>query len=64
MILKLVSSNDNRELAIRDHSLPLLRAYGTLEVQRDTVRVAGLQLGLFGQAYDVVEWEDRKGRTR
>jgi hypothetical protein len=36
MILRLVSSGDDRALAIRDHILPLLREYGALEVQRDT----------------------------
>ena len=45
MTLRLVSSSDDRALALRDHILPLLRAYGTLEVQRDTVRVAELKLG-------------------
>lgn len=32
-------------MAIRDHVLPLLRARGVLGMQRDTVRVADLQLG-------------------
>jgi hypothetical protein len=30
--------------AIRDHILPLLREYGVLEVQRDTVRVVELKI--------------------
>jgi hypothetical protein len=45
MTLRLVSSSDDRALAIRDHLLPLLRAQGALEVQRDTVRVVELRLG-------------------
>jgi hypothetical protein len=45
MILRLVSSSDDRALAIRDHILPLLREYGALEVQRNTVRVVELRIG-------------------
>jgi len=45
MALRLVSSGDDRALAIRDHILPLLREYGALEVQRDTVRVVELRIG-------------------
>jgi hypothetical protein len=45
MILRLVSSGDDRALAIRDHILPLLREYGALEVQRDTVRLIELRTG-------------------
>jgi hypothetical protein len=45
MTLRLVSSGDDRALAIRDHILPLLREYGALEVQRDTVRVVELRIG-------------------
>jgi hypothetical protein len=41
--LRLVTSSDDRALAIRDHVLPLLRAQGALEVQRDTVRVVELR---------------------
>ena len=44
MTLRLVSSGDDRALAIRDHILPLLREYGALEVQRDTVRVVELRI--------------------
>src|SRR5271163_4175811 len=42
MTLRLVSSGDDRALAIRDHVLPLLRRDGALEVQRDTVRLIEL----------------------
>jgi hypothetical protein len=42
--LRLASSSDDRALAIRDHLLPLLRAQGALEVQRDMVRVVELRL--------------------
>ena len=45
MALRLVSSGDDRALAIRDHILPLLREYGALEVQRDTVRLIELRIG-------------------
>jgi hypothetical protein len=44
MTLRLVSSSDDRALAIRDHLLPLLRNQGALGVQRDTVRVLELRL--------------------
>jgi hypothetical protein len=45
MNMRLVSSSDDRALAIRDHLLPLVRDRGVLECQRDTVRVIALQLG-------------------
>jgi hypothetical protein len=38
MSLKLIASNDDRALAIRDHLLPLVRRHGHLEVQQDSVR--------------------------
>ena len=44
MNLRLVSSSDDRALAIRDHVLPLLRERGALEVQRDSVRLIELHL--------------------
>ena len=47
MSLRLVTSNDDRALAIRDHLLPLVRDRGTLECQRDTVRLISLQLDLW-----------------
>lgn len=45
MALELVASGDNQAVRIRDHVLLLLRARGSLEMQRDMVRVIGLQLG-------------------
>ena len=45
MHLKLVSSSDDKALSIRDHLLPLVRDRGTLECQRDAVRLIALQLG-------------------
>jgi hypothetical protein len=39
MTLRLVASGDGDALAIRDHLVPLIRARGTIEVQRDAVRV-------------------------
>ncbi len=46
MTLKLVSSGDDRALAIRDHALQLLRGRGALETQRGgPVRVVALETG-------------------
>ena len=45
MTLKLVSSGDDRALAIRDRLLPLVRERGTLEVQRGPVRLVVLRTG-------------------
>ncbi len=45
MLLTLVSSGDGPALAIRDHLLPLVRERGSLEVQRDAVRVIALRVG-------------------
>lgn len=39
MALRLVASAKDRAVAIRDHVLPILREHGTLEVQRDAVRL-------------------------
>ena len=43
MTLKLVSSSDDRALAIRDRLLALVREHGTLEVQRGPVRLVVLR---------------------
>jgi hypothetical protein len=45
MALKLVSSGDDRALAIRDHLVPLVRGHGTLELQRGPVRLVALRTG-------------------
>jgi hypothetical protein len=45
MALTLVSSSDDRALAIRDHLLPLVRECGTVEVQRDLVWLTALEIG-------------------
>jgi hypothetical protein len=45
MALRLVSSGDDRALAIRDHLVPLVRQHGTLEVQRGPVRLVALRTG-------------------
>jgi hypothetical protein len=45
MTLRLVSSSDDRALAIRDHLLPLVRERGTLEIQRGPVRLMVLTIG-------------------
>lgn len=47
MNLRLVSSSDNRALAIRDHLLPLVRERGALENQRGPVRLIVLEMGLW-----------------
>jgi hypothetical protein len=44
MGLKLVATGNDRALAIRDHLLPLIRDKGSLQVQRDVVRVIALEL--------------------
>jgi hypothetical protein len=44
MNLRLVSSSDDRALAIRDHLLPLVRERGTLETQRGSVRLISLRM--------------------
>jgi len=43
MALRLVSSDDGPALAIRDRLLPLARERGTLQVQRDAVRLIVLR---------------------
>ncbi len=45
MTLRLVSSSDERALAIRDRLLLLVRECGTLEVQRGPVRLVALRTG-------------------
>ena len=45
MTLRLVSSGDNRALAIRDRLVPLVREHGTLELQRGPVRLVALRTG-------------------
>jgi hypothetical protein len=45
MTLRLVSSGDDRALAIRDRLLPLVRERGVLEVQRGPVRLVVLRTG-------------------
>jgi hypothetical protein len=47
MGLRLVSSSDDSALAIRDHLLPLVRERGTLELQRDSVRLVTLEIDLW-----------------
>jgi hypothetical protein len=47
MTLTLVSSGDDRARAIRDHLVPMVRLSGSQEVQRDSVRLISLQIGLW-----------------
>lgn len=44
MTLTLVSSGDGSALMIRDHLLPRVHENGTLEIQRDTVRLITLRM--------------------
>jgi len=44
--LRLVASGDEAALAIRDHLVPLVRERGTIEVQRDAVRLVVLRDGV------------------
>ena len=44
MSLRLVSSGNDRAIAIRDRILPLLRQYGAVQTQRDTVRLTELRM--------------------
>lgn len=44
MTLQLVTTDTPRAIAIRDHVLPLLRQHGTVEVQRDVVRLTELRI--------------------
>ena len=45
MTLRLVSSGDDRALAIRDHLVPVVRERGMLELQRGPVRLVALRTG-------------------
>ena len=45
MTLRLVSSGDDRALAIRDHLVPIVRERGVLELQRGPVRLVVLRTG-------------------
>jgi len=44
MPLQLISSSDDRALLIRDRVLPLVRERGTLQTQRDAVRLTELRM--------------------
>src|SRR5690349_12637818 len=44
MNLRLVTTDTGRAIAIRDHILPLVRQDGTVEVQRDVVRLTELRI--------------------
>jgi len=44
MALRLVTTDARRAISIRDHVLPLLRQHGTVEVQRDVVRLTELRI--------------------
>src|SRR3954453_3586699 len=52
MTLALVSSGDGPALMIRDHLLSLVREHGTLEVQRDAVRLIALRT----EAWAIEHW--------
>ena len=44
MNLRLVTTDTGRAITIRDHILPFLRQDGTVEVQRDVVRLTELRI--------------------
>jgi hypothetical protein len=52
MTLRLVCSDDGPALIIRDYLLPLVREHGTLEVQRDEVRLIALRT----EAWTIEHW--------
>src|SRR5829696_1382155 len=52
MTLRLVCSDDGPALIIRDYLLPLVREHGTLEVQRDSVRLIALRT----EAWTIEHW--------
>jgi hypothetical protein len=52
MTLALVSFGDGPALMIRDHLLPLVREHGTLEIQRDAVRLIALRM----EAWAIEHW--------
>ena len=54
---RLVSSGDDRALAIRNHLVPLVRARGRLEVQRGSLRLITLQTG----PWTLTHWSPFKG---
>jgi len=47
MSLPAVATSDDRAIAIRDHVLSLVRQYGVLQIQRDTVRLTELRIGVW-----------------
>ncbi len=47
MNVRLASNSDDRAVAIRDHILTLLRQDGAVQVQRDTVRLTELRMGVW-----------------
>jgi hypothetical protein len=47
MTVTLASNSDDRAIAIRDRILPLLRQHGVVQLQRDTVRLTELRMGVW-----------------
>ncbi|MGA9015873.1 MAG: hypothetical protein WB509_25550 [Acetobacteraceae bacterium] len=47
MNVRLVSNSDDQAIAIRDHILTLLRQAGAVQIQRDTVRLTELRMGVW-----------------
>jgi hypothetical protein len=47
MNLRLISDSAGRVRAIRDHILPLLRERGSVQIQRDAVRLTELRMDLW-----------------
>jgi hypothetical protein len=47
MTVTLASNSDDRAIAIRDRILPLLREHGVVQLQRDSVRLTELRMGVW-----------------
>jgi hypothetical protein len=47
MNVRLVANSDDQAIAIRDHILALLRQAGAVQIQRDTVRLTELRMGVW-----------------
>jgi len=63
MILRLVSSGDDRALTIRDHLVSLVRNSGDIEVQRDSVRLISRAIRFSENVVaDIREWTSTWGR--
>jgi hypothetical protein len=63
MNLRLVTTDTSRAISIRDHILPFLRQDGTVEVQRDVVRLTELRIRDWSRAGVVARLSARHRKT-